>query len=404
MGLLFIAAGAVFALLLIVNNLLKTLLRRQTVGRLDILLAFLATLIAVCGLTLNQLSDTPDWMVQRGALILALVLASSNLIIVALEWFRPQRLRGSRGLLGVTGGLLLALSTFTIPFIATYLSIAAFDTTDTTDAALDVEDEAAPSSSVVNDVPEARAEQLFQAIRVVLAEEISANEVEVFTQLDAGTPLAEIIRANGGDIDRVVRRIAEIMREGVRESIARGEVNALQAALFLSQMEPIVRLAVNSNLTELGGRFGPTPTGTRASLLDLLTQVPPAAHMAAPTEMPLESSLPTAANTPTPRPTDTPRPSATPTVTRTRFATRTPTPTPTPVTPCLASVEYNLRLRAQPSTESETLLVIPYATTITLSARSLDSAWWLTEYDGQTGWVAGEFLMLSAGCAALPER
>ncbi len=402
MGLIFIAAGAIFALLLIINNLSKTLLRRQTVGRLDILLAFLATLITVCGLTLDQLSDTPDWMVQRGALILALLLATSNLIIVALEWFRPQRLRGSRGLLGLTGGLLLAISTFTVPFAATYLSIATFDMTDTVSE--EAESAVAPSGSVVNEVPEARAEQLFQAIRVVLAEEISADEVEVFTQLDAGTPLAEIIRANGGDIDRVVRRIAEIMREGIRESIARGEVNALQAALFLSQMEPIVRLAINSNLTELGGRFGPTPTGTRASLLDLLTQVPLATQMAASTEIPSTSPPRTVTNTPAPRLTDTPRPSATPTAERTRFATRTPTPTPTAVTPCLASVEYNLRLRAQPSTEAETLLVIPYATMITLSARSADSVWWLTEYDGQTGWVAGEFLMLSAGCAALPAR
>ncbi|MFQ3568470.1 MAG: SH3 domain-containing protein [Aggregatilineales bacterium] len=399
MGLLFIAAGAIFALLFIINNLSKTLLRRQTVGRVDILLAFLATLIAVCGLTLEQLSDTPDWIVQRGTLILALVLALSNLIIIALEWFRPQRLRGSRGLLGLTSGLLLAISTFTVPFAATYLSIATFDSRDNPS-----EGEAAPSSSVVNEVPEARAEQLFQAIRVVLAEEISANEVEVFTQLDAGTPLAEIIRANGGDIDRVVRRIAEIMREGVRESIARGEVNALQAALFLSQMEPIVRLAINSNLTEIGGRFGPTPTGTRASLLDLLTQVPAATPMAASTEIPSTSPPPTATNTPTLRPTNTPRPSVTPTAERTRFATRTPTPTPTTVTPCLASVEYNLRLRAQPNFEAETLLVIPYTTMITLSARSADSAWWLTEYDGQTGWVAGEFLTLSAGCAALPAR
>jgi len=104
----------------------------------------------------------------------------------------------------------------------------------------------------------------------------------------------------------------------------------------------------------------------------------------------------------TPLPSRTPRPTNTPTSTRAPFATPTPQPTVTLPNPCLAIVNYNLRLRTQPNEDSDTLLVIPYSTTITLYGRSEDSVWWYALYNEQTGWVKGEFLNLSASCDGLP--
>jgi uncharacterized protein YraI len=70
----------------------------------------------------------------------------------------------------------------------------------------------------------------------------------------------------------------------------------------------------------------------------------------------------------------------------------------------MATTAYNLRLRALPSTESETLTTIPFNTVILLAARTADSGWWQTSYDGQTGWVDGTYLLLSQACASLPIR
>jgi hypothetical protein len=88
----------------------------------------------------------------------------------------------------------------------------------------------------------------------------------------------------------------------------------------------------------------------------------------------------------------------------TREAVTAVPPTPRPVEVCLASVNYNLRLRTEPSRDADTLLIIPYATTINLYARNSDAAWWLTTYQDQEGWVDGEFLTLSAACSNLPAR
>jgi hypothetical protein len=396
-ALILLASGIFFAALLLLNNLLKTLFRREKVGFVDLLLVFLVTFVTLTGLIANNTVDIPDPLVERTALWLSLGLVGASLFVVILEIFRPQRLRGSRGILGVFGGVLLAVSTFTVPFAAVYFTITPNVTATT--AGDDATAEADATDALVERTE--RFDTLFRAVRQVIAEEIEVDEVLVFTQLDAGKPLAEIVAENGGNVERVIERLSEIMKAGIREAASRGEMNALQAALLVSQMDNLVLLAVNANLTDFGSRFGgPTPTGTRPSLLTLLTETPRVTEETAPTAT--ATLQPTVTSTPLPTDTHTPRPTPTPSATRFRFSTRTPTPTPTPVTPCLASVEYNLRLRAQPSQDAETLLVIPYTTTLELYGHSADSTWWLTTYGGEHGWVDGTYMMLSAACSTLP--
>jgi hypothetical protein len=402
-ALILLAAGALFGVLFLLNGLLRTLFRRtllpsDTIRFLDLLLVFLATLVPVAALVANNTLESRDALVEQGATWLALALAGLSLVIVLLEVFRPQRLRASRGLLGLSGGLLLLISSLTVPFAASYFVLATNPnpTSPREDAA-----ESTQPVEVTDQLVERseRFNTLFRAVRLVVAEEIDIGEVTLFTQLDQGKPLAEIIEENGGDIENVITRISEIMRIGIREAAAVGEMNPLEAALLLSQMETLVRLAVYNNLVEFSGRFGgPTPTGTRPSLLSLLTE-PAATPGRTPEKSPAEASPATHASTPT----QTPHPTEPPTATRFRFSTRTPTPSATSVTPCLASVEYNLRLRALPTEESETLLVIPYTSTIELVGHNGDSTWWATTFEGQAGWVNGSFLMLSAACDALPE-
>ena len=65
---------------------------------------------------------------------------------------------------------------------------------------------------------------------------------------------------------------------------------------------------------------------------------------------------------------------------------------------CQAVVRNNLNLRAAASADSERLLTIPYSTLLTIAAPTEDG-WWQVTYDGQTGWVSGEFLDMAGACA-----
>lgn len=400
MALILLAAGALFGVLFLLSSLLRTLLRSQTIRFLDLLLIFLATLVPVAALVVNHTLESPDVLIEQSASWLALALAGLSLVIVLLELFRPQRLQASRGLLGLSGAVLVLISSLTVPFVASYFAL------ETNASVTSSRDDSAESTQVVEvEVTDqlversARFNTLFRAVRLVVSEEIDIGDVSLFTQLDQGKPLAEIVEENGGDIEHVIVRISEIMRIGISEAAELGEMNPVEAALLLSQMDTLVRLAVYNNLVDFSGRFGgPTPPGTRPSLLTLLTE--PAAT---PEQTPDASPTDALPSTGTHTATRTLRPTQPSTATRFRFSTRTPTPSATPVTPCLASVEYNLRLRALPTEDSETLLVIPYTSTIELSGRNADATWWAATFEGQSGWVNGTYLLLSAACDVLPE-
>ena len=95
-----------------------------------------------------------------------------------------------------------------------------------------------------------------------------------------------------------------------------------------------------------------------------------------------------------------------PTITPTLSATATPLPTleveslATPlveVPTCDAVVIYNLNLRAEPSADAQLLTTIPYGTVVT-GTQINDDNWWQVSYDGQRGWVSGEYLSVVGVC------
>lgn len=280
---LLVAVGVIFVALFALNNLIKTLFRRPKIGFLDILLTFMTTLVLLVGLILTQTAGTrannADPRVGQVVTVAGAALAVFSLLILLLEIFRPQRLKGSRGVLGMYTGLLLMLASVGVPIAATTFT-----------------------------TPEATP-----VLQAVSAQETDQTQTEEATASTA------------------------------------------------------------------------TP---RASATSRPTSTPE--------------------NTDTPQPTDPPRATATASATRFHYSTRTPTPTPTLVTPCVASVEYNLRLRVAPNRDSETLLTIPYGTTIELYAHGDASEngarWWYTTYEGQQGWVDGQFMLVSAACDSLPAR
>jgi len=105
-----------------------------------------------------------------------------------------------------------------------------------------------------------------------------------------------------------------------------------------------------------------------------------------------------------------------PTITPTLAFTATPTPTTTTANAvgstqdaasmvqatCDLLVLYNLNLRAEPSADAQLILTIPYSTRITADASR--DGWWHVEYNGQTGWVSGEFVSAPSTCDSLTDE
>ncbi len=271
MELLLIAAGSIFALLYIVNAIIQIIRQKARIGFVQTWLAFLVVLLTLAGLMNNRLSESPIPLIRTLALVTAAVLIVLSLVLMLVELRRPERLKQSRGLLGIGAGVLIAISTFSVPAIADY----AFASVQST-----------PTPLVV----------------------VSGNVAE--------------------------------------------------------------------NTSE------------------------PAANRATPTPSRTPTPTATATSSPTRRPTAV----ATATATRYQFVTRTPLPSPTLPSPCLALANFNLNLRVQPEADAEVLATIPFNNTIALFGRSADSIWWYGDYEGNTGWVKGEFLTLSASCDRLPER
>src|SRR5690606_14141719 len=114
----------------------------------------------------NNTDETPDPLVERGALLLAFAVIGMSLLIIILEIFRPQRLKGSRGILGIFGGVLLVISTFSVPFAAVYFSIesTAGSGQNQTPSTVEATDQLVERTE--------RFDTLFRAVRQVIAEEI----------------------------------------------------------------------------------------------------------------------------------------------------------------------------------------------------------------------------------------
>lgn len=113
--LLLIAIAGLFALLYGLNALLQSIRRPPRVGRFALYLAALVMMLPLVALIRLASADQPEPLALPMLLIVAAGLGVFSLIALVAEVTRPERLAGSRGVLGLGVALLLALSTVTIP-------------------------------------------------------------------------------------------------------------------------------------------------------------------------------------------------------------------------------------------------------------------------------------------------
>lgn len=381
MEFILLIAGAFFALLFVLNNFLQTLRGKTELRFWGTVLAFLTTIIGVLTLVYNSTAPISSPMIQTGVIGIAVLVIVAGLLLLIFEIRRkPRNLVQSRGLLGMGMGLLLVLSTVTVPLMSAFFAVPL----QATAVASAPADEAAIS-----------AQQNIRAYTNLIesaSDETGVDAGDLLLELTGDSTLSTAVAARNGNADTVLVNALTTTRAEVEALIAAGSIPRLQGTLLLANLEGDLRDKFN----------------TRIASNQIETLAPIILATNTPTPTPTEPSTPTPTYTPTATmtvtPSRTPRPTETATPARDRFASRTPSPSPTLPDPCLATVDFNLNVRSAPNATAEVLTVIPFGTAVPLFASNADQTWWYVNYEGQAGWIDGQYITRTAACDRLPVR
>jgi len=408
-GLLLFLVGAISALLLLVNNVVRTVLRHKRIRWFELFLLFLTTTTLLVGLIVDNLSEARFDLQEQLTLLVVLPLVIAHLGITIAELLRPQRLRQSRGLMTLGSVVLLLLATFSLNIVSLLIEQSSTPLVRLPTPINVTPDFLDPCSG---EAIAARATGRFFGL---ISEEtgLSRDQLVARFAADGTVSVAALVEANGRDPAQLIQRLNAYVDELLLDLVAARCIPPIARPLALTQITPIVRDAVYNDFNTLiqgfasfGGQQAavtgtPNPQQLEATRQALIAQIP--TEDTRPTATPTLSPTPTL--TPTPTITRTPLPTFTPTPTRVRFATATPTATPTLPNPCRATADFNVNLRDLPSlTDSRVLLTIPFQSEFDVFGPSADGEWWLASFNDQQGWVKDEFVSVTRACYQLEPR
>ncbi len=395
--------GAIATVLFIINNLARTALRQRTLKLSEIALAFFVVLLPAAALVVNNLDEADFDVLEQITFLIVIPLVILHIGLTIVELFRPQRLKQSRGLLGLGTALLLIIASASYNLISLNAQLGTVDQNV----------RPTPVNSLSQRDPCAVAfEQLFIGIFQQIADATGLTVEGLLTaaEEDPSISIALLVEDNGGDpqqlIDEVISNTQTVIREDL---LARGCLTQVQATGAIALLRGQIPGFITDDFSTLlqtfeqfaedeGEVVSPEDqVATREALVAFLEQEP--------TELPTITPTLTPSRTPTVTPTRTPRATLSPTPTVPRFVTATPTLTPTLPTPCIASADFNVNMRDFPDLEEgEIILTIPFEATITIYGPNDDQSWWFGLYEGETGWISTEFISLTQACFDLPPR
>ena len=398
--------GALFGGLFILNNLYRTVRRQRQVRWSELLIAFMTVLLPIAGLLVDNARSARFDLLEQLLFLLIIPIFLTSLALSIIEGFRPQRWKQSRGLFGMGMAVLLLLANLSYNFISLNAELSS----------IEVNVRPTPVNAVagVNLCEQTGlqvANTLLQFISSATGKTPEALRDDVL--LGSGEQsLAQLVSANGQNPNDLINAMVSYLDPSIQELVAQGCIPAGQGTFILSQLRTFIAFAVNSDINTIQqfiGGFG--GGGDAGGNQDLSAEDLQATRVAlvqnAPTGTPLPSLTPspTATLSPTPTATRTPFPTLSPTPTRERFVTPSPTATPTLPNPCLATSLFNVNLRSAPDANtSQVVAVIPFDSTVTLYAPNPERTWWFGQYEGQEGWLNGEFIRVTRACDALPPR
>lgn len=443
-------AGAFLALPYTIYALFQTLRGHSRPNLLGMVLAVLAVLVPTATFALDLTSAASQPLMSAAILLNAVIVLLISGVIMVRDYRAPERHLGeSYGTLGLGISVLLIVSLFSTPLLLAQIpggtQVSASDTpvgfaADSSEGTLRPAGFNNPqAANVAADAPTQNTEASTDSpLLAVVAAETGLASDELLSQLDGGSTLAELVAANGGNLDAVTAAVTQALEA----QIEAGTLPAQMLDRMGGDAATIAAGAVNGDLPPmiLNGLLGGTMTtgagrqgnGSNGGPPEGFT--PPNAAADADTSGssdgesmpapalpgPVTPEAENEAASPPIEPTSQPATVESVTLSNTNML---PTPTPfmfdvaptaTPVVDMVAApeteaavatcevvVNFNLNFRTGPAEDENWLATIPAYTTVTSTGQNADG-WWQVTYDDETGWVSGDYVTADRACAALP--
>ncbi len=190
--------------------------------------------------------DREEWALFAVAVLLIV----GGIALVTSERRRGRPIRRGHGLLSMLTGVVLVLMVASVPVIAAAIGLQ--------------DDEVDPAEAEISTYD--RAVSIFDNVTQLVGEEANLDAETVALRMDTGETVAQLVRANDGDLERVIQGVSEILTGQVEILAANGDMTDTVAAIAIAQMENVVRVGVEQELAGLLERFdaGDRPEGEAA--------------------------------------------------------------------------------------------------------------------------------------------
>lgn len=325
------------------------------------------------------------------------ILFLGSVIILFIERRNSKRDKNrSYGILGIAMTVLLAFGLILLPMTQTAPSApSALNAAPTGSNGL--VNVSSPNNAAGSDQASAAAGT---TVATVLAAETGLTTTEIATRLENGSTIAQLVAANGGDLEAVITAIATVldtvaagggMPAQMMGSLGSGSADIatklVEGQLPAQVQQGVTTMLVSGNAApQQGAPAGFAPAQIPATAIPATsTPVPPTTVVVRPTLIAFPSA------TPTPAASEEVVPESTAESVVESAAT------------CMIVVDYNLNLRDKPAADTSTVLLsIPFGTLVSTTGRTATN-WYSVTYEGQSGWLSGEYVTPQAACSQLPQ-
>lgn len=89
-----------------------------------------------------------------------------------------------------------------------------------------------------------------RAVVEIVAEAVGLRPTEIITQMSQGNTLADIIEANGGDVQIVIDQAVTQLTADINQAVTDGKLRQERADLLLSNLEDMVTRSINGEFRE----------------------------------------------------------------------------------------------------------------------------------------------------------
>ncbi|MEO8607320.1 MAG: SH3 domain-containing protein [Chloroflexota bacterium] len=394
-------------------------LRHKQQGFFAALLAFIALAVPLAALILTQDTIVKSSLESNLTLNAVIVFVGSIIVLMIERGNTARAPYHSYGMLGIGLGVLIAIVSLGYPILISSTNGAQGGNRTGANNGL-------TDGSTIQNVSQTTGAttESSSAFADVLTAQTGLTADAITTQIQSGSKIADLVSAHNGDVNAVITAAATALdalkAQGGRATQFLSNLGDdstaiatqfVQGTLEARAQQFMTRALLSGGVPAFGQNGQGQGTGTGASGTSgfggrgngVGAVGTPGAEstvevVSVPTAQPTQSpAMPTEV---TIRPTliTFPSPTPTPVVTQVSVANAANPEATQEAATCTITPIYNLNLRDKSNTDGKIYLSIPYGTQITTDGRTADD-WYKVTYNGQAGWVSGEYVSKVAACA-----